>query len=101
MGIEGSRSAEAPEAPDIAQELVLANHALRLAGEREEQLVLLRREGNRPAADADRPRRAIDLKLADFDAVAPSGAVCAAQDRMHPRQQLLVDERLHEVVVAS
>ena len=56
MRVERARPRERPVAPDVAQQLVLREHAVRLGGERGEQLVLLAREAYALAADGHQPR---------------------------------------------
>jgi hypothetical protein len=47
----------------VAQEVLLAEHPLGIGGERDEELVLLRRELDGLAADADDARGEVDLEV--------------------------------------
>jgi hypothetical protein len=79
---------ERPEAPDVAQELFLPEDPLGILGERDEELVLLRRELHRLVGQSDDP---VDLEVAHGQARVPR-PVRAAEDSTHPREQLVVDE---------
>src|SRR5919206_2226783 len=67
--IECPRLAERLEAPDLAQQLLLGEDADRVGRELEQQFVLLRGQVDTHAVDGYAPRRAIDLDLADLEAV--------------------------------
>ena len=52
--VEGPRAPEAPESPHIAEQLVLAKHALRLGSEGQQEVVLLRGQEDRALRDTNR-----------------------------------------------
>jgi len=52
--VERPRAPLRAEAPDVTEQLLLAEDAVGLLGERDEELVLLRRELDRAARDPDR-----------------------------------------------
>ena len=101
VAVERARSPERLQAPDAAQQLRAGEHPRRLAGERDEQVVLLGRQLDRTVehphlarADVDRdrpcahdPRRPPHLR--------------APQHRGDPGAQLRVGERLADDVVAA
>jgi hypothetical protein len=91
---------ERPEAPDVAQKLFFLEDPLGILGERDEELVLLGGELHRLAGQSDDPGGEVDLEVAHGQARVPR-PVRAAEDSTHPREQLVVDERLHDVVVAA
>jgi hypothetical protein len=87
------RSTERPEAPNVAQELLLLEDALGILGERDEELVLLGRELHRLTAHGDDARGQIDLEVAHGEP-RMARAVRATQHGPHARDELVVDERL-------
>jgi hypothetical protein len=93
MRIEGARAPERAKAPDVSEQLLLLEDALRIPGERDEELVLLDGELHRLPADRDRARSEVDLEVPHRQARVPR-PVRAAEDSTHPREQLVVDERL-------
>ena len=100
MRVERSRAARGPEAPDVAEQLLLAVDALGILGERDQQVELLRGELDDGAADADEARGQVDLEVAHGEArVTRAGG--APEDGAHARDQLLVDERPDHVVVGT
>jgi hypothetical protein len=82
----------ASESPTRSKQLLLLEHALGVLGQRHEQLVLLRREMHRLAADAYDSRREVNLEVAHGQARVPR-PVRASQDGTHAGEQLVVDER--------
>ena len=101
MRVERPRPAQAAEAPDVAKQLLLAEDTLRLAGQREEELVLLRREQDRRTRYAHAAREPVDLELSDSQPVASARRGGAAENGPHPGDELLVDEGPDDVVVAT
>ena len=70
-------------------------------GQRAHERELLLRQLDRRAPQAHHARRRVDLELADAQPPGPPAHVGAAQQRLHPRAQLGVAERLADVVVAA
>ena len=71
-----------------------------ILSEGDEQLVLLRRELHGLAGNGDEARGEVDLEVADRKVrVARAGR--AAQNGTHAGDELVVDERAHDVVVAA
>jgi hypothetical protein len=54
---------ERAEAPHVPQQLLLPEHSLRILGERDQQLVLLRRELHRVPRDANDARGEVDVEV--------------------------------------
>src|SRR5919204_5230696 len=98
--VQGPRLAERAEAPDLAQELLLREDAVRLRGELQEQLVLLRRQVDPLAADRDAAGRPVDLERADAHEVRDDWRR-PPQDGSDAGQQLVVEERPAEEVVGA
>src|SRR5581483_1903953 len=96
--VERPRARPGPEAPDVAEQLVLREHAMRVRGEVEEQLVLLLREIDTPALEGDETGAAVDDERPRDE--WRRGGAGAAQHRPHPLDELVVVERPREVVVA-
>jgi hypothetical protein len=84
---------EGAKAPDVPEQLLLLEHALGILGQRDQQLVLLRRELHRLAPDAYDSRREVDLEIAHGEPRVPR-PVRAPQHGAHAREELVVDERL-------
>ena len=86
------------ESPDVAEELLLTKDALRILGERDEEIEFLRRELHRDATHADDAGQEVDGEVPDCQTrvLRPRGA---AQDGAHAGDELLVHERLDHVVV--
>ena len=89
-------------APDVAQQVVAADHPLAGADQLGEQLVLRRAQRDDPLADLDlggvrtQPDlAALQQAVVDLDVVGPPDL------RPDPGQQLLGDERLGDVVVGA
>src|SRR5439155_2715063 len=91
--VESSRAAKRAELPDVLEEVFLAEDALRLLGEGDEQLVLLGRELHRPLVDPHRARGKVDPEAPYLELLAPR-AGGASEDGVDPGEQLLVHERL-------
>src|SRR6266508_1795214 len=100
MRVQRARTPERPEAPDVAQELFFLEDPFGILGERDEELVLLGGELHRLAGQSDDSGGEVDLEVAHRQARVPQ-PVRAAEDSTHPREQLVVDEGLHDVVVAA
>ena len=99
-------------APDALLQLVAGQHAARLAGQREQQPELGRRQRRRrPSPRASRlagaeeraPLVGLDPQALDLDrrAALVGDAAAAAQRRLHARHQLAHAERLRQVVVGA
>ena len=100
MRVQSPRPAQRAEAPDVSQQVLLLEDALRVLGEGDEQLVLLRRELHGLAGNGDEARGEVDLEVADRKVrVARAGR--AAQNGTHAGDELVVDERAHHVIVAA
>jgi hypothetical protein len=93
MRIEGARAPERAKAPDVSEQLLLLEDALRIPGERDEELVLLDGELHRLPADRDRARSEVDLEVAHGEP-GMLWSVRPAEDSTHPREQFVVDEGL-------
>ena len=100
MAVERARAPERLEPPDAAQQLRAGEHPRRLAGERDQQVVLLRRELDRPVehthlagADVDHDRARAQHQRSAADLRAP-------QHRSDSGAQLGVRERLLDDVVS-
>ena len=92
------RPTQRPEAPDVAQELLLLEDALGILCERDQELIFLGRQLYRRAPEGDDARSEVDLEIPDAQArVARS--VRAPQDGPHPRHKLVVHERLGQYFV--
>src|SRR5438105_672747 len=98
--VERPRLAERTEAPDLAQELLLREDAVRFRGELQEQLVLLRRQVDPRTAYRDATGRPVDLERADADEVRGDRRR-PPQDGSDAGQQLVVEERPAEEVVGA
>src|SRR5262245_14062968 len=99
MRVQRAGAPRRAKAPHVPQQLVLREDAARVAGELQQQLVLLRRQDDPPAGNGDAPRRAVDLDRAGGQPFG-LGRRGPAQDGADPRDQLVVVERPVEVVVA-
>ena len=91
MRVERPRPRERPVAPDVTEQLVLREDALRLGGERREQLELLAGQMNRLTADGDDAGGQVDHKAADLEPLLRRRRD-AAQHGADPRHQLVVDD---------
>ena len=67
MRVERPRARERAIAPDVAEQLVLREDALRLGRERREQLELLAGEMDRLAANGDDAGGQVDREVADLE----------------------------------
>jgi hypothetical protein len=88
------RPTERAKAPDVSEQLLLPEDALRISGERDEELVLLGGELHRLAGQSD-DRGDVDVEVAHGQARVPR-PVRAAEDSTHPREQLVVEKGLVE-----
>jgi hypothetical protein len=98
--VECPRPPERAKPPHISKQLFLAEDPLRILGERDEQLVLLRRKLHRLTRDPDDARGKVDVELADGQA-SVCGPRCPPQDRTDARKQLLVHEGLDDIVITA
>src|SRR5919204_1031200 len=98
--VQRPRSAERPEAPDLAQQFLLREHTLRVGHQLDEQLVLLAGESGRSAVDRDAPRCPVELDRPGLDD-GVRGRRRPSQDGADPGEQLLVLERPSQEVVAA
>ena len=87
-------------APHIAEELVLREDALRLAGQSDEQRELLLRKGDARPGDTDNTRRQVDLDRPSGKPL-PRLRLHTAKDCTDPLDKLVVVERTREIVVAT
>jgi hypothetical protein len=76
------------------------NTALGILRKRDEQLVLLRRELHRFARESNDPGGEVYLELSHGEPRV-ARPVRPAKDGAHARNELVVDERAHDVVVAT
>src|SRR5213593_4800655 len=91
---------ERPEAPDVAQQLLLGEHPPRLGRERAQQRVLLAGELDLALAGANLAGGGVDEQVADAARAEPAG-IATAEDRADPGEDLAVVERLSDVIVGS
>ena len=92
--------AERPVAPDVAQQLLAREHAVGVGRELHEQRELLLRERTRRAVRRARAARARSTASGPTSSRSPRGGQ-RRSTRADAREQLLVDERPHEVVVGA
>ena len=98
MRLERPRRHVRAVAPHLAQQPLAREDALRILGELDEQRPLLRGEHDLAAAREHAPRGAVDRQLAEIELLLPRRP--APQQRTDPRDELLVRERLRQIVVA-
>src|SRR5919108_5145763 len=67
--VECARTSERLKAPYLAEELLLREDARGIRGQLEQQLVFLGGQVDSLAADGHAPRRAVDLDVADLEAI--------------------------------
>ncbi len=100
MALDGARRRVRLKAPDRVQQLLLAEHPRRGAGELDEQLVLQRAQLDALAVEDHRASHGVDRQRADLDRpAAPGGTLAAAQNRSQARPQLDVARRTGEKVI--
>ena len=97
--VERAGRSERPEAPHLAQQLLLREHARRCRGERPQQRELLRRQRDPVPAQRRRPCHGVDLEFTDAQQPAMQPRARAPQHGRDPQPQLVVRERLRHVVV--
>src|SRR5581483_12036949 len=85
-------------APDRREELLAGQHLPRMAHERGEELEL---RGREPELTGPAPRRPFRRLENDVGESKPVGRPRAPQKGAHAREQLLVGERLNQVVVGA
>lgn len=88
------------QAPDVAQEFVLAEHAGRIGGEDAEEGELLPGQVDLALADRHLAPRRVDQDLPHPDRLVVA-AVTAAQGGRYPRPQLVMDEGSEDKVVGA
>ena len=91
------------DAPHAVEQLAAGERHAEVVGQVLQQVELARGERHRPAADPRLPAHAVDLDVADQRprrAVA-GGPSVAAQDGLHPGDELARRERLGDVVVGA
>jgi hypothetical protein len=97
--LEGPGRNIGTEAPHIAEQLLAREHPIGSGCELDEKGELLRRQLHLLRVHRDAPRRAVDRERADLRELDARRA--APQERVDPRQQLLVDERTRKTVVGA
>src|SRR5207248_10946513 len=98
MRVKGARSSDGAEAPDIAQQLFLREHAPLVRHQLQQELVLLAGETHVAARDGDGARGGVYAdRPGHGDVVLDLRR--AAKDCADPRYELLVIERAREEVV--
>ena len=100
MRVEGARSAEGHEAPHLAEQLLLREHARGVGRELGQQLELLRGKRDREAVDGDSTRRAVEGDGPGRESL-PQFRLRPPEHRVDPRDELLVVERPRDEVVAA
>ena len=99
MRVERPCSCERAVAPDVAEQLVLREHAVRVRGERGEELELL-------AGKMDVSPRTVTTRASRSIARSPTASTSGRrrrppQQRPDPREQLVVNDRARQVVVGA
>src|SRR5439155_18074928 len=89
MRVERPRPAGDPVAPDVAQQLGLREDAVRLAGQRHEQVVLLLRQAQLALAHPGVPRPEVDVHRGRVDHLGLT----------RPRPPQYGTDALHELLV--
>ena len=85
--------------PHMLQQHGARNHATLVAREIFEQLELLRQQRNLAAAAARRPRDQIDRQISDPQDGLLGNGLAAAAERLQPRQQFDIGERLDQLLL--
>src|SRR6266849_3258709 len=89
--LERPRRYVAAVAPDVAQQLLAREHALRIGRELQQQRVLLRREDDVDTARHDAPCGAVDHELTEVEQLRPRWP--PPKHRTDPRDELFIRER--------
>ena len=97
MGVDGPRDEAAVVPPDIAEELLLGEDAIRIARELNREIELAAGERHRNPANSHLPGPAVDEQLAGLEQLGWSGSG-ATQDSVDPGHELLIQITLHDVV---
>ena len=97
MGVDGPRDEAAVVPPDIAEELLLGEDAIRIARELNREIELAAGERHRNPANSHLPGPAVDEELACLEQLGGAGSG-TAQDSVDPGHELLIQITLHDVV---
>ena len=99
--VERPRRAHRPEPPDVAEQLLLREHACRRRRQRAQQRELLLGQLDAPPAQPHLARRRVDLEVADAQPPERLARLHPPQDRRHAPSQLGIGERLRDEVVGA
>ena len=101
VDVHGSRFGRGLIAPHRVEQLVTRQHHAGMADQVHEQLELLRRQADRPAAAQDLSRSRTNDDVPERELVGAGVAARAPQQRFDARQQFRALERLGHVVVRA